>query len=465
MSNVACAPTELGTLSIGKLLRMYALPGIIAQTAASLYNMVDSIFIGHIPDIGSYAISGLAVTFPLMNLSVAVGTLVGVGATSLVSVLLGQQHYGSARRVLSNVLTLNIIIGLLFSTISLIFLDPILTFFGASEKTLPFAKDYMTIILIGNAVTHLYHGFNGLIRASGSPKTAMGLTIFTVVSNAILDPILIFGFNMGIKGAALATVICQVIALCYTLFFFLNKKNFIHFEKPLFSLNKKIVKQCFSIGISPFLLNAAACLVTLFINQQLGKYGGDLAIGAFGIVNRFSMLFIMICLGVNQGLQPIAGYNFGALQYTRVRKVFYMSALLESSCTTLCFLCSILIPKLASGIFTNDPELLGIASRGLSIANLAYIGVGFSICTSTLFQSLGMVKKAIILSLTRQLLFLIPLVYLLPLHFGQLGVWISFPIGDGLSILMAYLMVSDLLKKLRQMKDGESPSQLGSAII
>lgn len=464
MASVALAPTELGTEKIGKLLKMYAVPGIIAQTAASLYNMVDSIYIGHIPGVGSAAISGLAVTFPLMNLATAMGTLVGVGATTLISVLLGQKNYDTARRVLSNVLSLNLIIGALFSGVTLAFLDPILRFFGASDVTLPFARDYMLIILIGNVFTHLYFGFNGLIRASGHPKTAMGLTLFTVISNAVLDPVFIFVFEMGIRGAALATVICQMAALVYTMKFFLDKKNLLHFPKPMFQIDWRIAGQSLAIGLGPFLMNSAACLVALFINQQLGKYGGDLAIGAYGIVNRLTMLFIMICMGFNQGLQPIAGYNYGARQYHRVKEVFVLTAKWEILVTSLCFLMAELIPGLAVSLFTNDPEMIRMASRALRIMCAGTALVGFGITTSTLFQCLGMVSKSIFLSLSRQLIFLLPLIYSLPMWFQEKGVWMSFPIADMLSVAVAFVFVQRLFKKFDKLKDGQDAGALGSAI-
>lgn len=464
MASVALAPTELGTEKIGKLLKMYAVPGIIAQTAASLYNMVDSIYIGHIPGVGSAAISGLAVTFPLMNLATAMGTLVGVGATTLISVLLGQKNHDTARRVLSNVLSLNLIIGALFSGVTLAFLDPILRFFGASDVTLPFARDYMLIILVGNVFTHLYFGFNGLIRASGHPKTAMGLTLFTVISNAVLDPVFIFVFEMGIRGAALATVICQMAALVYTMKFFLDKKNLLHFPKPMFQIDWRIAGQSLAIGLGPFLMNSAACLVALFINQQLGKYGGDLAIGAYGIVNRLTMLFIMICMGFNQGLQPIAGYNYGARQYHRVKEVFVLTAKWEILVTSLCFLMAELIPGLAVSLFTNDPEMIRMASRALRIMCAGTALVGFSITTSTLFQCLGMVKKSIFLSLSRQLIFLLPLIYSLPMWFQEKGVWMSFPIADMLSVAVAFVFVQRLFKKFDKLKDGQDAGALGSAI-
>ena len=458
------APTELGTEKIGKLLKMYAVPGIIAQTAASLYNMVDSIYIGHIKDVGSYAISGLAVTFPLMNLSAALGTLVGVGAMTLISVLLGQRNYQTAGKVLSNVLTLNTIIGVLFTVLTLSFLDPILYFFGASEATLPFARKYMTIILLGNVVTHLYFGFNGIIRASGNPRTAMGLTLFTVISNAILDPIFIFALDMGIQGAALATVLCQTMALTYSLRFLADKKRFLHFPRPLFQLDWRIAKQSLAIGLGPFMMNSAACLVTLFINQQLRKYGGDLAIGSYGIVNRLTMLFVMINMGFNQGLQPIAGYNYGARQYKRVKEVFMLTAKCEILVTTVCFLVSEFLPVQAVSLFTNDPQLIDLAAKGLKTMNIGFALVGFGMVSSNFFQCLGMVRKSIFLSLTRQLLFLLPLIYTLPLWYQEKGVWMSFPISDTLNVVVSAILIIDIFRKFDKLKDGDDPSILGSTL-
>ena len=460
----SAAPTELGTEKIGKLLKMYAVPGIIAQTAASLYNMVDSIYIGHIPGVGADAISGLAVTFPLMNLSAAMGMLVGVGGMTLISVLLGQKNYDSAKKVLSNVFALNLIIGIVFSVITLSFLDPILYFFGASDNTIFYAREYMRIILFGNVVTHLYFGFNGLIRSSGHPKTAMGLTLFTVISNAILDPILIFGFDMGIKGAAIATVVCQLVALLYTFKFFSDKTRLLHFTKPVLQIDSRIAGQCFAIGVGPFLMNAASSIIAMMINQQLAKYGGDMAIGAYGIVNRVTIFFIMICMGFNQGLQPIAGYNYGARLYHRVKEVFIMTVKWEVLVTTLCFLVSMFIPRVAVGLFTNDAEMIDMASKGLRVMNICVAVVGFNIVAGNLFQCLGMVRTAIVLSLSRQLLCLLPFLYLLPLWFGVKGVWISFPVADLISTVLAAIFVMRLMRKFDRLKDGDDSSILGSAI-
>ena len=453
-------PTELGTEKIGKLLKQYALPAIIAQTASSLYNMVDSIFIGQ--GVGPLAISGLAVTFPLMNLSTAFGTLVGAGAATMLSILLGQKNYKAANKVLGSVVVLNIIIGLIFMAISLTFIDPILYFFGASENTLPFAKEYMKIILYGNIVTHLYFGLNAAMRSSGSPKKAMGLTLFTVIFNTILDPIFIFVLDLGIAGAAWATVIAQTSAMFVVLKHFSDRSRPFHFEKGMFRLDLRVAKDSLTIGMGPFLMNTAACLVTLFINQQLRDYSGDLGIGSYGICNRFIFMFIMICMGLNQGMQPIAGYNYGAKQYSRVKEVFWMTAKFGTIVTTICFAIGMFIPRLAAGIFTHDEALLAMSSEGLRILTIGFPIVGFQMIGTNFFQCLGMVKKSIILSLSRQLLFLLPLLYTLPLWMGSKGVWMSFPISDLLSALLTAILLRRLFRKFNTLKDGEESAILGS---
>jgi putative MATE family efflux protein len=460
MAEKSAIPVELGTEKIGRLLKQYALPAIIAQTASSLYNMVDSIFIGQ--GVGPLAISGLAVTFPLMNLSTAFGTLVGAGAATMLSVLLGQKNYKAANKVLGNVVSLNVILGLLFMAVALIFIDPILYFFGASENTLPYAKEYIQIILYGNIVTHLYFGLNAAMRSSGNPKKAMALTIFTVVFNTILDPIFIFVFDMGIAGAAWATVIAQTAAMIVVLKHFSDKSRAFHFEKGIFKLDPRVAKDSLVIGMGPFLMNAAACLVTLFINQQLRDYSGDLGIGSYGICNRFIFMFIMICMGLNQGMQPIAGYNYGAKQYSRVKEVFWMTAKFGTIVTTICFCIGMFIPRLAAGIFTHDEALLNMSAEGMRILTIGFPIVGFQMIGTNFFQCLGMVKKSIILSLSRQLLFLLPLLYCLPLWMGANGVWMSFPISDVLSAILTAILLRRLFKKFNTLKDGEESTILGS---
>ncbi len=464
MPQTQTAPTELGSESIGILLKKYAVPGIIAMTASSLYNMVDSIYIGHIPGSGSLAISGLAVTFPLMNLSTALGTLVGVGAATMISVLLGQRNYRIANKVLANEVTLNCIVGLLFTVFCLMFLDPILYFFGASANTLKYARDYMEIILYGNVITHLYFGLNSIIRSSGNPKMAMGLTLFTVILNSILDPIFIFTFGMGVRGAALATVICQAVSLAYSIYYFTRKDNVLRLPKGFFSLEWRIAKDSLSIGMGPFLMNSASCIVTMFINQQLLKYGGDLAIGAYGIINRINFLFIMVVMGFNQGMQPIAGYNFGARKYSRVREVFLRTSMRATIITGFWFIASEFFPEVMVSIFTNDPSLKEMAEKGLRVMNPVVLIVGWQMVSTNLFQSLGMVRKSIFLSLSRQLLYLVPLLYLMPLFFDIHGVFAAFPISDALACVTTLVMIGNLMRKFSRLKDGDEPTILGSAI-
>ena len=465
--STGAVPTELGTKPINSLIRQYAVPGIIAMTASSLYNMVDSMYIGHIPDVGSLSIAGLAVTFPLMNISTAFGTLVGVGAATMISVLLGQKNYKVASKVLSNDISLNILTGLVFTAVMLLWMDPILRFFGASDATLPFARKYMTIIAMGNVVTHLYFGLNAIIRSSGNPKLAMGLTLFTVTSNAILDPIFIFVLDMGIQGAALATVLCQCMALAYTLRYFLDPNRFLHLPRSLkmFRIDWKIAKDSLAIGMGPFLMNLASCIVVLFINQQLVKWGGDLAIGAFGIVNRITFLFIMIVMGLNQGMQPIAGYNYGARQFSRVREVYLKTAGWATLVMVLGFVFSVLLAEPMVRIFTSDPVLIEKAAHGLRVMNIVFPIVGFQMVTTNLFQCLGMVNKSVFLSLSRQLLFLLPCIYLLPpLMESETGVWLSFPISDTTSAIITFIMGWSLIRKLNKLKDGDDPAVLGSKI-
>ena len=449
------APTELGTEKVGTLLKRYATPGIIAMTASSLYNMVDSIYIGNIPEVGTLAMSGLAVTFPLMNLSAAIGTLVGVGAATMTSMLLGQKNYEVANKVLANTMTLNTIFGILFSVLVLSFLDPILYFFGASDATIPYARDYMTYILIGNVVTHLYMGLNNIIRASGNPKTAMGLTLFTVISNAIMDPIFIFTFKMGIKGAAIATVLCQLIALVIAIIFLRDSSRIIHFRRGAFGWDKKIAKASLTIGMGPFLMNFASCIISMLINQQLKAHGGDIAIAAYGVANRITFFFLMICMGFNQGMQPIASYNWGAKLYSRVRKVYWLTTGCVAVMTILCFIFSVICPQVLVSIFTSDPVLKEHSIYGLRIMNMAVGVISINLVAANFYQNIGMVKKSIFLSLSRQIIVLVPLLYILPIFMGENGVWYSFPISDVASVIIAFICISITFRKLDKLKDGE----------
>lgn len=446
-------PTELGTLDIGKLLLQYSLPAIIAMTAASLYHITDSIFIGH--GVGALAISGLAITFPFMNLASAFGSLVGAGAATLLSIRMGQKDYDSANVILGNAITLNLVIGLSFSLISLLFLDPILLFFGASDATLPYAREFMSVILIGNVITHIFMGLNALLRSMGNPKKAMFATIMTVMINLVLNPLFIFVFQWGIKGSALATVISQFIMLMWQLKFFSDKTHFIHFKKESFKLRSRIVKESLSIGISPFMMNAAATVIVIVINQGLIRTGGDLAVGAYGIINRISFLFVMVVMGFNQGMQPIAGYNFGAKLYSRVDQVLKKTIIRATIVTTSGFLIGQLIPRAVASIFTDDIELIDLAANGMRIVFMTFPIIGFQMVTANFFQSIGMVKKSIFMSLSRQLLFLLPCLLIFPHFWGINGVWYSMPVADAISSVIAAIL---LIRQSRIFKaSGDAP--------
>lgn len=443
-------PTALGTERIGKLLMQYAIPAIIAMTAASLYNMVDSIFIGQ--GVGPMAISGLALTFPLMNLAAAFGTLVGLGGATLLSMKLGQRDYDTAEQILGNVVVLNIVIGVVFTLVALPLIDPILYFFGASEQTLPYAREYMEIILLFNFVSHLNHGLNATLRSAGHPREAMMATIATVVINTILDPIFIFGFGWGIRGAAIATILAQVLSLAWEVKLLSNPKELIHFRRGCFRVKRQIAAPCFAIGMAPFLMNVASCFVVVLINQGLRRHGGDLAIGAFGISNRLVFIALMIVVGLNQGMQPIAGYNFGARQFPRVRQVLITTMTLATAVTTLGFILGESFPQAMVSIFTSDAELQGIAAHALRIMVASFPLVGGQMVISNFFQSIGMAGRATFLSLTRQLLYLLPCLLILPGFFGLSGVWYCMPTADVLAAITAALMLAHHFRRVKQGK-------------
>jgi putative MATE family efflux protein len=440
-------PTELGTEKIGKLLRQYAMPAIIAMSATSLYNMVDSIFIGQ--GVGAMAISGFATTFPFMNILAALGTLVGVGAGTLISVRFGQRDYETAKCILGNVVIMNVVIGVLFSVVSLIFLDPVLYFFGASDQTIVYAREFMVIILIGNVFTHLYFGMNNVLRASGHPKKAMVLMITTVVLNAVLAPIFIFVFKWGIKGTALATVLAQIVALLWQVKIFSDKNELLHFNKGIFKPDLRIMKDMLYIGMAPFLMNLAACVVVILINNGFKKYSGDLAIGAYGIVNRIAFLFIMIVMGINQGMQPIVGYNYGAKQMDRVQQVLKLTIIFATIITTTAFVLGEFFPEPVTRIFTSDDELVALAVYGLRITVLCFPLIGAQIVITNFFQSMGMAGKAIFLSLIRQVLVLIPCLIILPKYFHVTGVWVSLPVADVIAAVVSTVMILIQLRKFK----------------
>ena len=442
------ATLELGTKPVGKLLVQYATPAIIAMTASSLYNMVDSIFIGQ--GVNATAISGLAITFPFMNLSGAFGAAIGVGASTLISLKLGQKDYEAAKHLLGNSVSLKIITGLLLMSICLIFLDPILRFFGASDATLPYARDYMQIIMLGNVFTHLYFGMNAVLRSASKPRHAMYATMFTVILNTILDPIFIWVFQWGIRGAALATILSQMTALCWQISIFCNKDELLHFKRGTFAPKWDLIKNILGIGMSPFAMNACACVVVIFINNQLVRYGGDAAVGAYGIANRIGFLFFMIVMGINQGMQPIAGYNFGAQQMNRVMQVLKYSVMTATCVMSVGWLVGELLPYPCARAFTNDQALIDMSINAIRLNMLAFPLIGFQAVITNFFQSIGRAKVSIFLSLSRQMLFLIPLLWGLPLFLGIDGVWFALPASDAIAAMVTAVMIVTYMKKVKK---------------
>ena len=440
-------PTELGTKPIGALLWQYSLPAIIAMVASSIYNIVDSIFVGQ--GLGDEAISGMAVASPFMNLSAAFGAMIGIGASTVISVRLGQGKYDEAQHILGNTISLNVVLGVIFTVVCLPFLDEILYLFGASDVTLPYARQYMLIILLGNMVTHLYYGLNAVLRSAGHPRMAMSCTFLAIIINCLLDPLFIFVFHWGIQGVAWATIIAQAIAFCWQLRLFSRPTELLHLRKGIYRLRLDIVRQCLAIGLSPFLMNSCACLVVLFCNNRLLQYGGDMAIGAYGIVNRVVFLFVTIVMGLVQGMQPIVGYNWGARQNDRVFRVLRYGITGATCITLAACLTGELMPAPVIHIFGAGPELTEKAVQAFHFVVAAFPLVGAQMVIGNFFQSIGHAGKSIFLSVTRQMLFLIPLLAVLPQWWGLDGVWLSMPISDSLSFIAAAGMLGYMVKKLK----------------
>lgn len=473
---------SLGTDPIRRLLPRYAIPAIIAMASASLYNIIDSIFIGH--GVGGAAISGMAITLPIMNIASAFGAMVGVGAAARISIRLGEGNLRAAEKTLGNAVLLNITLGLVVMGIILGFLDPILRFFSgakASEETIGYAREFMQIIMAGNVITHLYLSLNEQLRASGYPVKSMAVMLTAVGVCIVLNPLFIFVFGWGIRGSALATVIAQSSALGILLVHYNSKKSFLRFHRRCFRFERKIVVAIISIGLSPFLLNICASLVVRFINTSLLEYGGtgagdvisqatfagdvgDVYVGAYGIMNRVLLLFVMVVMGLNQGMQPIVGYNYGAKQYDRVIKALKYTIICAVGVMTVAFLIGRLFPVQVASAFVDaskggaDEAIIDVVAQGLGIVLLLYPAVGFQIVAGNFFQYIGRAPLAIFMSMTRQLLFLVPLLILLPPRYGAQGVWASMPIADGVSILLAATL---LLRQIRILRRAQREQRFG----
>ena len=441
------AALELGQKPVGQLLWQYALPAIVAMTASSLYNIIDRAMIGQI--VGPEAIAGLGITFPFMNLSAAFGAAVGVGSSACISVKLGQQDYKTAENLLGNTVTLNLIVGFLFMAVSLLFLDPILRFFGASDATLPYAREFMIVILLGNMVTHMYLGMNAVLRAAGKPRHAMYATLFTVACNIVLVVAFVWWFRWGIRGAALATITSQTLALCWQMWIFSDKKELLHLKKGIYKLRKTLVLNIISIGISPFLMNATSCIIVIFMNNQFVHYGGDMAVGAYSIANSVVMVFFMFVMGMNQGMQPIVGYNYGAEKYDRMFRCLWLTIACATAILLVGWTLSMFFPRQIARIFTTDPTLLDLSATGIKLDMLVFFVVGSQAAITHFFQSIGKVKISIFLSLSRQLFLLLPMAYVFPLFWDLDGVWYSMPASDFGSFAMTIPTLIWYMRRLR----------------
>ena len=457
---MAGAPNDLGSQSIGKLLIKYSVPAIIASVATSLYNIIDSIFIGQ--GVGPMAIAGLAITFPLMNLVIGFCTLIAVGGAAITSIFLGQKNLMRTTEVLNTVTGLCIVHALVFGSLTYIFLDEILFVFGATPETIPYAREFMTVILWGTPISYLFIGLNNIMRASGYPKKAMYSALFSVATNVVLAPIFIFKFDWGIGGAALATIIGQAVALVWVLCHFFSKTTYVHFDFKIGGFSKILIERIYAIGLSPFLMNCCACLVVVFLNKALLDYGaadGNMAVGAYGILNRTTMFFVMIVFGVTQGMQPILGYNFGAGNWPRVKRTLYTGIWIGFAITSLGWALTEIFPDAISRMFTDDPTIVNIARTGFRIYFILYPVVGVQIVIQNYFQSIGKPKLSIFLSLTRQLLLLLPLLWLLPRFWGIPGVWASMAGSDFLSFLLAIIVMYITTRKYTKNYAAKHPGQ------
>ena len=425
---------DLARRPVGRLLWEYSLPAVVGMLVMSAYNIVDRIFIGH--GIDAKAIAGLTATFPLMNLATAFGVLIGVGAASRISIHLGAREHASAQQILGNAMVLTVAIGISYITVFAFFVDDILMAFGASENTLPYAHDYIVWLLPGLLLTNLTMSFNNIQRASGYPQRAMWTLIISALINVVLTPLFIFGFGMGIRGAALSTDIALVAAFGYVMWHFMRKDVTIHFTRDCFKLDRRLIWSIITIGAAPALVNAAAMLINMLINQSLLHYGSDNAVGAAGIFTTYTSLIVVIILGVCQGMQPILGYNYGAGAIHRLKKTYWLATAVATALCCVGTFFSVNWPEMIARAFTTDAELISHTRTGLMISTSAFFIVGFQIVTSNFFQSIGLAGQSIILGLSRQVIFLIPLLILLPERVGLEGVWMSFPISDLLATIV-----------------------------
>ncbi len=440
---------ELATAPIGRLLVKYSLPAVTGTVVSALYNIIDSIVIGHaIPD--PNVVAGIAVTFPVMTLATALGMLIGAGAATRVSIVLGQKDHRRAEIILGNSVQLSIIIGIIYASCFAIFIEPILMMFGASTATLPYAREFILWVLPGMVLINLTFSYNNVMRASGYPTKAMYTNMIGAILNAILAPLFLFGFNWGIRGAALATDISMLITCIWVMSHFFNRRNTLHFTRGTFRFDWSVIRSVLYIGMAPFLINVCGSLINAIVNNSLLRYGGDNAIAAVVVFNRFVTIFVFIVIGICQGMQPILGYNYGAGKHDRLFRTLRLAAVTAVIITTIGCIAAHIWPSQISGMFMTDDEQISEAVNCLRIATISFWMVGFQIIATNFFQSLGMAGKAVFLSLTRQIIFMVPLLFILPPIFGLNGVWSAFPISDVIATIVASVMLIWQIRRIRR---------------
>ena len=447
---------DLGKAPIGKLLLKYSIPAIIGMIVNALYNIVDRMFIGRIPHVGSLALTGVGITMPIMSIILAFGMLIGIGSTANISLNLGRGNKRDAERLIGSALTLSVIIGITLTIIGLIFLNPILNIFGASDNTLIYAKQYLIVILLGSTFSILSFALSSTVRADGNPKMASFTMIIGCIANVILDYLFVFVFNMGIKGAAFATVISQIISSFMLLYYYTLGKSNLKLKLQNLKLSKRLVLITFAIGIAPFATQIANSLVQVVANNSLKAYGNDLSIGAMTIISSINMIFFMPIFGINQGCQPIIGFNYGAKKYNRAKKTFIVAAI---SATIICTIGGILIqafPKFAISLFNNDPELTAVSVKGVRLYLLMMPIVGINIVSTSYFQSIGKAKISMFVSLLRQVILLIPFTIILPLFMGLDGIWAAGACADFLSVLITVLLLISEFKSLNKLQQKQA---------
>lgn len=439
---------ELGNAKIWRLLLKYSLPAVVGTVVMAVYNIIDSIVIGHAID-DPNVVSGIAVTFPVMNLGTALGMLIGAGAATRVSIVMGQDNKRQAEIILGNSVQLTIFIGITYISLFAVFITPILKMFGASANSLPYAREFMLWILPGMVLMNLTFSYNNVMRATGYPGKAMYTNLIGAGMNAILAPLFLFGFKWGIKGAAIATDISMLVTAFFVMSHFFRRDTTLHFVKGTFRLNWKVIRAILYIGMSPFLINVAGSVINAIVNNSLLRYGGDDAIASVVVFNRFVTIFVMIVIGICQGMQPILGYNYGSGRLNRLFGTLRLAIVSGVCVTAIGSLVGAFNPRVIAMAFMQDETQINCAVNCLRITTITFWMVGFQIVGTNFFQSLGMAGRAVFLSLTRQIIFMIPMLFILPPHFGLDGVWACYPVCDFAAAIVTALMLSWQIKKIK----------------